>query len=75
MEPLGIEGAWAPHSPAREHGVYPLDPVLGISWPKGVGAALSEGDSNAPSLDEARRIGLLPVYADCKAFAVRQRSR
>jgi len=64
-----------PYAAAREHGVHLLDPGLGIAWPKGVGVTLSERDADAPSLDEARRAGLLPAYADCTALAAGQRGR
>ncbi len=56
-----------PYAPAREHGVHPLDPALGIAWPPEVTAVLSEKDAAAPSLDEALSAGLLPSYADCLA--------
>jgi hypothetical protein len=29
---------------------------------------LSGKDAAAPTLDQARRAGLLPVYADCEAY-------
>ncbi|MFI0982672.1 dTDP-4-dehydrorhamnose 3,5-epimerase [Streptomyces sp. NPDC021093] len=57
------------YSPTREHGVHPLDPELGIEWPAEAGVPLlSEKDSNAPSLAEARDLGLLPSYAECQRF-------
>jgi dTDP-4-dehydrorhamnose 3,5-epimerase len=62
-----------PHVPGREHGVHPLDPGLEIEWPGGAGAVLSEKDANAPSLEQARRRGMLPSYEDCMALAVRRR--
>ena len=34
-----------PYAPSREHGVHPLDPGLGISWPPGVQPVLSEKDA------------------------------
>lgn len=55
----------APYAPGIEHGVNPLDPALGITWPGTTGPVLSERDAVAPTLDEARRAGLLPSYADC----------
>jgi dTDP-4-dehydrorhamnose 3,5-epimerase len=63
-----------PYASGREHGVYPLDPDLGIEWPGDSEAILSERDVNAPSLEEARRSGLLPSYEDCLALAAHRRS-
>jgi dTDP-4-dehydrorhamnose 3,5-epimerase len=55
------------YAPAREHGVHPLDPGIGIDWATNE-FLLSEKDNAAPSLDEARRTGLLPDYDDCVAY-------
>ncbi|MEW2359035.1 dTDP-4-dehydrorhamnose 3,5-epimerase [Spirillospora sp. NPDC029432] len=57
-----------PYAPAREHGVHPLDPDLGIAWPEGVEPVLSPKDAAAPSLAEAEKAGLLPSYQDCLDF-------
>src|ERR1700677_497651 len=57
-----------PYSPGREHGVHPLDPDVGIEWPADTEAVLSEKDAAAPTLEQARHAGLLPVYADCEAY-------
>jgi dTDP-4-dehydrorhamnose 3,5-epimerase len=56
------------YMPAREHGVNPLDPAIGIAWPAGLELLLSEKDEKAPSLAEAAENGLLPTYAECEAF-------
>jgi dTDP-4-dehydrorhamnose 3,5-epimerase len=56
------------YAPDREHGVYPLDPGLGIAWPTGLKLTLSEKDAGAPSLNQARAAGLLPSYRDCQAY-------
>ena len=58
----------APYSPGREHVVHPLDPDIGIEWPAGSEPVLSPKDAAAPTLEQARRAGLLPVYADCEAY-------
>ncbi|MEU9168822.1 dTDP-4-dehydrorhamnose 3,5-epimerase [Streptomyces sp. NPDC048420] len=58
-----------PYTPEREHGIHPLDPDIGIDWPDDVTPLLSEKDAAAPSLAEAHRLGLLPSYADCRAYA------
>jgi dTDP-4-dehydrorhamnose 3,5-epimerase len=60
-----------PYAPAREHGVHPLDRSLGINWPADAEVLLSGKDAAAPSLDQARRAGLLPDYDECRAFAAR----
>jgi dTDP-4-dehydrorhamnose 3,5-epimerase len=60
-----------PYAPGREHGVNPLDPAIGISWPlaaRGERPMLSDKDAAAPTLDEALRAGLLPRYTDCLAY-------
>jgi dTDP-4-dehydrorhamnose 3,5-epimerase len=55
------------YAPEREHGVHPLDPELGITWPEGIRPVLSPKDAQAPSLAEAREAGLLPSYTACTA--------
>jgi dTDP-4-dehydrorhamnose 3,5-epimerase len=57
-----------PYSPGREHGVHPLDPDIGIEWPTDTEPVLSGKDAAAPTLEQARQAGLLPVYADCEAY-------
>ncbi|MFT4086975.1 MAG: dTDP-4-dehydrorhamnose 3,5-epimerase [Gordonia sp. (in: high G+C Gram-positive bacteria)] len=57
------------YNPSAEHGIDPLDPELGISWPSvGRNGAplsyeLSEKDRAAPTLAQAREAGLLPAFA------------
>jgi dTDP-4-dehydrorhamnose 3,5-epimerase len=58
-----------PYSPAREHGVHPLDPQIGIAWPADMEMTLSDKDATAPTLAQARSAGLLPAYGDCLAWA------
>jgi dTDP-4-dehydrorhamnose 3,5-epimerase len=55
------------YDPAREFGVDPLDPELGLPWPADVEFALSAKDQQAPTLAEAREQGLLPTMAECTA--------
>ena len=57
-----------PYTLGREHGVHPLDPDIGIEWPSATEPVLSGKDAEAPTLEQARRAGLLPVYADCEAY-------
>jgi len=64
-----------PYVPNREHGVHPLDPGLGISWPPGIQPVLSEKDAAAPSLEKARAAGLLPDYGACLSFTAGLRRR
>lgn len=58
----------AGYNPGREHGVSPVDPEIALKWPdkdlKGnpLEVILSEKDTAAPSLAEAREQGLLPDY-------------
>jgi dTDP-4-dehydrorhamnose 3,5-epimerase len=56
------------YAPAREHGVHPLDPEIGIGWPEDVQPLLSARDTAAPSLSVARDAGLLPAYDDCVSY-------
>jgi dTDP-4-dehydrorhamnose 3,5-epimerase len=61
----------APYTPGREHGVHPLDPGMGIGWPRGLSSdapALSPRDAAAPSLDQALRDGKLPSHSECAAW-------
>jgi dTDP-4-dehydrorhamnose 3,5-epimerase len=60
-----------PYTPGREHGVHPLDPVIGIAWPldeEQTAPVLSDKDAAAPTLEEARQAGQLPRYEDCLAY-------
>lgn len=58
----------AGYNPGGEHGVDPRDPDLGIAWPSvardgtPLEFELSEKDTAAPSLAQARESGLLPQY-------------
>lgn len=62
-----------PYAPAREHGIHPLDPGIAIAWPNAAVPMLSGKDAAAPSLEQARRSGLLPAYGDCLAYAQERR--
>ena len=59
----------APYDPAREHGIHPLDPQVGLHLPEGMVPILSGKDEAAPTLEEAAATGLLPSYAECVAYA------
>jgi dTDP-4-dehydrorhamnose 3,5-epimerase len=56
------------YNPAREHGITPLDPGLGIDWPSGIEPLLSPKDAAAPTLAEAQASGLLPSYDECRDY-------
>jgi dTDP-4-dehydrorhamnose 3,5-epimerase len=62
------------YAPAREHGVHPLDPGLGIDWPADLVPILSDKDAAAPTLAHAVERGLLPSYADCRRHLAELRS-
>ena len=62
-----------PYAPRREHGINPLDPDLGISWPKDLGLQLSPKDASAPSFAEATKSDLLPSWDECQKFYVAMR--
>lgn len=51
-----------PYDPAREHGVHPLDPDLGIDWPLDGEPLLSAKDAAAPTLKQALDAGILPSW-------------
>lgn len=57
-----------PYAPGREHGVHPLDPAIGITWPttgrdgSPLAPQLSAKDAAAPTLAEAAEHGLLPTW-------------
>ncbi|HWH01587.1 MAG TPA: dTDP-4-dehydrorhamnose 3,5-epimerase [Pilimelia sp.] len=51
--------------PELELSVSPLDPALGLPIPDDIVPLLSRRDTEAPTLAEAERAGILPRYADC----------
>ncbi|SFF18158.1 dTDP-4-dehydrorhamnose 3,5-epimerase [Flavimobilis marinus] len=62
------------YNPGGEHGIHPLDPEVGIEWPT-VGRdgtpltyTLSDKDTAAPTLSEAREQGLLPTHEAGAAY-------
>ncbi|GAA2590818.1 dTDP-4-dehydrorhamnose 3,5-epimerase family protein [Streptomyces tubercidicus] len=54
-----------PYRAELEHAIDPLDPAIGLPWPRETEFCLSERDTVAPSLAEAEARGMLPRYADC----------
>jgi dTDP-4-dehydrorhamnose 3,5-epimerase len=63
------------YAPATDHEVYPLDPQIGIAWPRDVEPVLSDKDAAAPELTVACDAGWLPSYADCKRASEELRTR
>ena len=58
------------YSPDREHEVHPLDPALGIAWPADLAPLLSAKDASAPTLAQARELGLLPQWSATESYVV-----
>lgn len=56
------------YSPNRQIVINPLDPELALPWPATEKFRLSEQDRNAPTLSEARELGILPAYSGCVAL-------
>jgi dTDP-4-dehydrorhamnose 3,5-epimerase len=53
----------------KEHGINPLDPEIGLVFPDEAGTPLlSPKDTDAPTLAEARDLGLLPTWDDLRKF-------
>jgi len=55
-------------NPEREHGVSPLDPDVGLTFPELPDLAMSPKDAEAPTLSEAAASGLLPTWEECLAY-------
>ncbi|MBZ2409404.1 dTDP-4-dehydrorhamnose 3,5-epimerase [Streptomyces albidoflavus] len=55
------------YAPEREHGIHPLDPSLGIAWPREITPLLSPKDAAAPPLSVLEKEGSLPSYEACLA--------
>jgi dTDP-4-dehydrorhamnose 3,5-epimerase len=62
-----------PYAPGIEHGVNPLDPDIGIAWPRDAEFILSDKDAAAPSAEMADKDDMLPGYAVCMDLAARRR--
>jgi len=62
------------YNPEREHTISPIDPALGIDW--GTSEPLmSERDTSAPTLDEAKQQGILPTWDECQEWVEGLRRR
>jgi dTDP-4-dehydrorhamnose 3,5-epimerase len=62
------------YNPEREFGVNPLDEQLALPWPTDAELVFSPKDSAAPTLADAERDGLLPVYDTSQAYIASLRS-
>ena len=52
------------YNPVAEKGINPLDPRIGLVFPDEAGElSFSEKDENAPTLEEAELLGLLPTWS------------
>jgi dTDP-4-dehydrorhamnose 3,5-epimerase len=57
------------YNPATERGIDPRDPEIGLVFPPEAGQlVLSTKDTDAPTLTEARDLGLLPDWVDVRAY-------
>ncbi len=57
------------HNAAKEHGINPTDPAIGLRFPVEAGEALlSPKDTEAPGLYEAAAAGVLPTWDSARAY-------
>ncbi len=57
------------YNPTGEHAVNPLDPQVGLVFPSEAGEPLlSPKDLEAPTLAEAKNLGLLPTWESARAY-------
>jgi dTDP-4-dehydrorhamnose 3,5-epimerase len=61
----------AAYDPAREHGVNPLDPAVGLALPAELELLISPKDAAAPTLDASAAAGVLPTYDVCAQWYAR----
>ncbi len=55
-------------NPTRERGLTPTDEQVAFTFPEGFDAILSDKDTSAPTLAQAREQRILPVYDECVAY-------
>ena len=55
------------YNPVAEKGITPIDPTVALALPPGFRPILSEKDTAAPTLEQAREAGLLPDYDEVLA--------
>lgn len=57
------------YSPQREHAINPMDEEIALEFPEAAGdLVLSPKDTDAPSLADAARLGLLPTWEASRSF-------
>ncbi len=56
------------YRPGAEHGINPLDPELRLPLPDGFDFILSDKDTAAPTLADARQQGLLPTWRQSRKY-------
>ena len=56
------------YNPSGEFGIHPMDADLNLPWPSDITPVLSEKDTAAPTLEQARDQGLLPTWDQCQDF-------
>ncbi|KYH45870.1 dTDP-4-dehydrorhamnose 3,5-epimerase family protein [Branchiibius sp. NY16-3462-2] len=64
----------AAYNPGHEHGIQPLDPAIGLTFPDGIEPLLSPKDAAAPTLSDGETSGLLPTYDQYTAHLASLRS-
>jgi len=52
------------YNPAREYGIHPLDPEVGLGWKGIADPVISDKDLRAPTLAEAMEQRILPLYPE-----------
>ncbi|HEU5471633.1 MAG TPA: dTDP-4-dehydrorhamnose 3,5-epimerase [Actinophytocola sp.] len=57
----------APYVPKDEIGLFAFDPALRLPIPTDIEVKVSDRDRLAPTLAEARDLGILPLFDDCLA--------
>lgn len=56
------------YNPSAERGLTPVDPTIALALPEGIPPILSDKDTAAPTLAQAREAGLLPDYDACRRY-------
>lgn len=54
------------YNPSAEHGINPLDPTIDLVFPEGAELILSLKDQEAPTLEEAKQMGILPSWEEAQ---------
>ena len=54
------------YNPSAEHGINPLDPTIDLVFPERAELILSLKDQEAPTLEEAKQMGILPSWEEAQ---------